>query len=99
MILVFNQPISSNISRDEKDSFKNKKNWSQKLLRFLKVMSPLGYLLYLNSNYLTKKFIASIEIRDRLAPHHVYVKQLKDNYFVRPLLRLGEAQYITDIVD
>ena len=24
---------------------------------------------------------------------------LKDNYLVRPVLNLGEAQYITDIVD
>ena len=27
------------------------------------------------------------------------LKILKDNYLVRPVLNLGEAQYITDIVD
>ena len=40
-ILVFNQPISSNISRDEKDSFKNQKMGAKKPLRSLKVMAPL----------------------------------------------------------
>ena len=44
-MLGFNQPISSNISKDGKDSFNNKKMGDKKVLRSLKVMYPFKYFL------------------------------------------------------